>query len=498
MMAEISNIINVALIPEGRLAQRDNLNVTGIITSSSNVLSTSEPYRIYRSAGQVNGDFGTTSIEAQYAAAFFGTTPNPVNAGGYLVVGYWRAADEATQATAATLKGAEISEAAIIPELQKITDGSFEVVVDGVTKNASNLNLQTVTTLNDVINIINAELTGATASLDNLGIVITSDSTGSLSTLSFAAPNGLGTFIGHLLGLAEGTGAKLTQGLAAGVIAAEAMVDAVDRLRAEAGVRGVMFIDTPTTSDVLALAEWSKANSVLIYDVFSNPANLVIDSNNVCWKIKLASLTTYRMLYSKANNRKFAASYMSRTHTVNFNAENSALTMHMKELAVPAEDYTETEITAAKRVGLDIYTTSKLTPIVLTSGSNDFVDNVYNFIGFVDALQTDLFNLLKQTGTKIPQTTRGVNQLVDQCEKTTRGFVRSGVFAPGAWSSPDSFGDLATFTRSILDKGFYFLAGALSDQPQSDRQARKSPVIQGAVKNAGAIHSADVIINLNL
>jgi len=38
----------------------------------------------------------------------------------------------------------------------------------------------------------------------------------------------------------------------------------------------------------------------------------------------------------------------------------------------------------------------------------------------------------------------------------------------------------------------------LSDQAQADRQARKSPVIQGAVKNAGAIHSADIIINFNI
>jgi hypothetical protein len=38
----------------------------------------------------------------------------------------------------------------------------------------------------------------------------------------------------------------------------------------------------------------------------------------------------------------------------------------------------------------------------------------------------------------------------------------------------------------------------LKDQPQADRQARKSPVLQGAVKNAGAIHSVDIIINFNL
>jgi len=72
------------------------------------------------------------------------------------------------------------------------------------------------------------------------------------------------------------------------------------------------------------------------------------------------------------------------------------------------------------------------------------------------------------------------------------------VFAPGTWSSPDYFGDRETFERNIEENGFYWIAGALADQPQSDRQVRKSPVLQGAVKNAGAIHSASIIINFNL
>jgi len=90
-----------------------------------------------------------------------------------------------------------------------------------------------------------------------------------------------------------------------------------------------------------------------------------------------------------------------------------------------------------------------------------------------------------------------VQQLVDQAEKTSQGFVRAGVFAPGTWSSPDTFGNVDVFKRSIESRGFYWLAGRLSDQPQQDRQDRKSPILQGAVKNSGAIHSVDAIIYFN-
>ena len=192
-----------------------------------------------------------------------------------------------------------------------------------------------------------------------------------------------------------------------------------------------------------------------------------------------------------------AASYMARVHTVNFAAENSALTMHLKELSVAAEEYTQTEVNNAKMVGLDLYTTIKLTPAILTSGANAFTDERYNLIALVDALQVDMYNSLKLTGTKIPQTRPGVNTLVDGLEKTSRQFVRAGVSNPGTWSSPDYFGDRETFERNIFNNGFYWLAGSLAAQAQNSREARESPLIQGAVKLAGAFHSVDLIINVN-
>ncbi|HIH4124351.1 TPA: DUF3383 family protein, partial [Klebsiella pneumoniae] len=42
----------------------------------------------------------------------------------------------------------------------------------------------------------------------------------------------------------------------------------------------------------------------------------------------------------------------------------------------------------------------------------------------------------------------------------------------------------------------YVYADSVDNQAQSDREARKSPVIQAAIKLAGAIHYADVQINV--
>ena len=57
------------------------------------------------------------------------------------------------------------------------------------------------------------------------------------------------------------------------------------------------------------------------------------------------------MLYSKVANRQFAVAYMARTHTVNFNAENSANTMNLKSYQLLPEEFSQTEVNACKAVG---------------------------------------------------------------------------------------------------------------------------------------------------
>ena len=498
MSVSINNVVTVTLLQSGALAMADNPNVVTMLTSEQQgPLSSASRYRIYADSDSVATDFGTASKAYDFALSFFGTSPNATNAGGFLVIGYWRGAEETVVATSASLNGAQLSEATIVGALQQVADGTLTVDVDGTPEALTGLDFQSATTLAAIVDVIDAELTGATASISDQRVVITSDTSGASSTVTFASDPGTGTFIGQTLALTTGSGGFLTQGAAAETLTAETKLAAITELFAQVKFRGAMFIDNPTDEESKALAEFGQANDVLQYDVFDAPANLTVDPTNVVWDIKLSSLTNYRMLFSKAGNRKLAASYMARAHTVNFAAENSALTMHLKELSVAAEEYTQTQVNQAQTVGLDLYTTIKLTPAILTSGANGFTDYAYNIISFSDYLQIDMYNLLKSTGTKIPQTTRGINQLVDQAEKTTIQFVRAGVFAPGTWSSPDTFGDLDTFKRGISNNGFYWLAGSLSAQAQNSREARESPVLSGAVKMAGAVHSVDLIVRVN-
>lgn len=495
--ASITNVVNVALIPEGQQAEFDNMNLITVFTGEQGVIASAERFRTYRDAASVAADWGSASAVTEYANTVFGTKPNAVNFGGSLIVALHRATTENVAATAATLESAQMVEATVLDILQTITDGSFTIDVDGTPVIVTGLDFTSTTDLDGVATLLDAGITGATVAHDNGYITVTSGTTGVLSLLTAFEVHSTGTFIGEILSLSDGSGSTLTQGAAAVVLGVETKVESLTATKALINFKGSCFIDLVLDAEVDDIAAWAQANQSIVYNVFSGSDYLDVDPANPVWAVRLASQSSFRCLYSKSGNRRFAASYMARTHTVNFSAENSAITMHLKTLNVPAESYSQTEIDAAKRVGLDIYTTIKDVSVVLTSGANDFVDNVYNLIAYIDAIQTENFNLLKATGTKVPQTTKGVNQLVARNEKASRRYVRAGVFAPGTWSSPDSFGNIDTFNRNIEQFGFYVLAGLLKDQPQNERQQRKSPVVQIAVKNAGAIHSAEIIINFN-
>lgn len=497
-MANINNVINILIQKEGTAAQADNPNIVCVMTDEQGVLSSNERYREYLDVASVGQDFGTSSDTYAFASAFFGTKRNSIQAGGSFVVGFYRSASEAVSATSATLKSVQLDEDTVLEQLRQISDGSFKITVDAGTEQVvSAVDFRTVNSLDDVVTALNTAITGATVTLSNSYITITSDTTGATSTLTYLSAHTSGTFVGTILTLSSGSGGTLTQGVASQTLTAETKVEALTAVKAQRNFKGVCFIDTMLDAEVPLVASWAQSNETLVYETFQSVDYLEIATDNPVWTVKLSGQDYFRCLYSKAGNRQMSASYMAYVHSVDFTAEKSAFTMHLKDLNIPAENYSQTEIQKAYNVGLDIYTIigNETSKGIFTSGANDFVDNIYNLMAYKEQMQVDVFNVLKGTSTKIAQTTQDVNKLVDQCEKTTAQFVRAGVFAPGTWTSPDFFGNIDVFKRNIEQQGFYFLAGKLSDQSTADRQARKSPTIQGAVKNAGAIHKVNLLIS---
>ena len=497
-MASISEVVNVSLVKGGKLVEPNNVNAVAIFTSSP-PLSTKERYRLYKNVSSVESDFGATSMEAKYAQVAWAQSPNPNDAGGAIAFCYYRENEEFLEAQSGSLEGSPIDVDTVLTMLYKQSDWSMDIKVDDVVKELRDLDFRKCVTLFDVADVLEVAIEDATVHAAGTKLLIKSKTTGKSSKVSTAIKADDGEYVGFLLQLDADCGVVVSVGKEEETLINESKSEALSAVYEDYKFGGYCFMAHLKDSEINSLATWNQANNVLGYITVDGANKLDKEPSNPVWSLMLSGQTNTRVTHSKVSNRLMACGYMSRCHVVNFSAANSAQTMHLKELAnVEAELYTDSEVASAKSVGIDVYTTIKNAPLLLTSGVNDYTDNRYNLISFQQDMQVALFNLLKSTGTKIGQTEQGVRQIESAAEKECSRYCNSAVFGAGEWTSPDFFGDRETFLNSIRTKGYYVLSQRLEDQTLAERQNRQAPVLQVAVKNVGAMHSIDCIINFNL
>ena len=193
------------------------------------------------------------------------------------------------------------------------------------------------------------------------------------------------------------------------------------------------------------------------------------------------------------------AAYAGRALSTNFNGSNTTQTMHLKSLSgtQPDPGITQTILTSAIAAGADTYPSIQGVAKVFCSGANDFFDNQYNLQAFIGSLQVAGFNALAQVGTKLPQTEQGMNVLKGAYQQVCQQFVGNDFIAPGAWTSGTTFGNQTSMLSNIASNGYYIYSVPVSQQLPAVRVTRAAPLIQIAVKYAGAIQSSNVIVYVN-
>ena len=194
-----------------------------------------------------------------------------------------------------------------------------------------------------------------------------------------------------------------------------------------------------------------------------------------------------------------SAAYMGRALSTNFNGSNTTQTMHLKPLVTiqPDPTMTQTILGLALAAGADTYISLQGVSAVFTSGANQFWDQVYNLLWFVGALQVAGFNYLAQAGTKIPQTENGMDGLKGAYRVVCEQAVTNQYAAPGAWNSATLFGNPADLIANVAQRGYYIYSLPVSQQLQAARAARQAPIVQIALKQAGAVQESTVIVNVN-
>lgn len=469
-----------------------------LVLGPSTVIDVVERFRTYNNLTQVGADFGNTAPEYLAAQAWFAQNPAPNS----LFIGRW-----VQSASAGQLIGGAVSAAnQVITVWTAITTGSFTVSINGTAKNITGLNFSGQSTMTGVAGVIQTALNSAVSGTTCIwqpvynNFVITSPTTGTSSTISVLSPEGTGTDISTLMSGTTATGAYVANGLAA-----ESALSCVQYFDQNYPTMWFgLYLASGASTDYLAIAGYIDGVAGRHFQgVPTQDANCLNASNNTNIAYLLQQLNYNWSTVQYSSTSLYAVvSLLARILTTAWNQSNTAISlMYKQEPGITPETLTATQAAALKGFNCNVYasyaigTTLSGTPIIQygTVPSGNYVDTVIGAAALAGTIQTNMFNALFTTPTKIPQTDAGQGQLEGQIVNALQQFVRNGYLGPNVWDG-QSFGNVAN--GQFLPNGWYVYQPKLADQNAAQRAGRVSVPFQVAAVLAGAINTASVAINV--
>ena len=281
----------------------------------------------------------------------------------------------------------------------------------------------------------------------------------------------------------------------------ETLTDAINRTASLVQYFGILSTKDYDAAEVKSAAAVVQTMNKMMF-VVSNSATDIAASGSFKEIAEAGYDKTRCLVYlsdTTVDAKVMASAYAGRALSTAFEGSNTTQTMHLKDLIGVVADpaMTQTQLELCQACGADCYVNIAGVAKTFTSGVNGFFDQVYNRCWFLGALEVAGFNALAKVSTKIPQTEPGMTLLKGAYRLICEQAVRNGYVAPGAWNSADRFGDVEAMLRNIEEVGYYIYSLPVNLQSQTDREARKAPLVQIAIKEAGAIHSTSVIVYIN-
>jgi hypothetical protein len=487
----LTNIINISIAtPQPGIGAYNTSNLAIISRDTVNLATFGTlGYKIYTSPTQVATDFGTGSNTYAMANAVFSQQPNILLGGGYLVIiPFLSTAQVAQQTVTIPLSTGGLP----------ASTGAFVL-----TYSASNSTSMAWNAISSVIQTSIRAITGlTTATVTNA----TYQANGAIASfqVNFVGVSGAAALMTVTTDtLADSAAVAITPTVATTIVGSstgETLDQAIIRSSTLVQYFGVMASEVCTQAVLLLAASVIQSMNKLLFDVTYTAADVA--SNGRCAVIQQASFTQTRCLFYDdvlATALTFMAAYAGLGLSTVFTGSNTTQTMHLKTLAAisPDPNLTQTLLTQAVAAGADTYPSLQGVSKVFCSGLNDFFDNQYNLQWFAGALQVAGFNYLATTNTKIPQTEIGMDGLKGAYRAVCEQAVANQFLAPGTWNSATTFGNISSLVKNVAQRGYYIYSQPISLQSQAARVARQAPLVQMAIKYAGAIQSTSVIVYVN-
>lgn len=476
----VSRVVNVAVEMSPTAAALRNFG-SCLILGDSDIIDTDERIRLYSSISDIATDFGISSREYLAAQAFFSQSPQPTQ----VYIGRW-----AKSATAGRLRGRTLSSAEQdISLFTAITTGTLSLTIDGASKSMASIDLSAETNLNGVASQISSAL-GVSGSCAWTGerFVITSATTGTSSTVATTDTGTLSSLMGFAGSATSVAG-----------VAAESLASAITALLDYNTWYMVCVAPDASDDSIVEAAGLIEAASPSRMIGFTTQNTTEIDStasSTLGSRLKGLGYNRTILVYS-SDSPVAAASVFGRMATINFEGSNTTLTLKFKQLpGVTAENLRSSQAEALKSHNVNAFCAYQNDTSILQEGITSggwFIDETHGLDWLQNRVETDLWNLL-YTSKKVGQDESGATAIVSCVNKSLEQGVANGLIAPGVWNG-DAFGALES--GDTLSTGYYVYIQPFDEQSQSDREARKAPPIQIAVKLKGAVHFINVTITVN-
>ena len=478
----ISNVIRVTV--QGVQRSRTPKNVNDVALFTPETPNNVNEYMYVIDPQDVAEAYGSNSLTYKMALNVFAQDANLLTGKGGLVI---IPMNGATNAISASVTSASITD---LTDFQSVTDGGLKITVDGVATEVTGLDFSNVSTVADVAKVISNATSVCSISVSGSTITFGSKSFGDNSSITLgAATSGTDITDTDYLNIAGGSS------VAGADATGETLAEAITRTYGKIAYTGVMCAKYMSDGEVSAASAIVSANDLIFVNVWYSSADIL----GSCYTIQQATQNKTRCLvYTNGfeEAKLMMAAYVGRAFSVNFEGTDVSQTMNLKALrnVSPDLNISQTDYNNAETSGVDLYISYEGDPAVVSNGANGYFDVVYENMALKFYAQVGLYNALKTTGTKIPQTEAGVTVLKNALGIVFKQFVRNGIIAPGQWNSAQTFGDPETFRANIANQGWYVYSMPVAQQSQAERETRVAPYIQGACKRAGAIHEADVLI----
>lgn len=497
----INRLIAVSVTLAAAAAQGINFNSL-LMLGSSNVINMQEKVRSYNSLAQVAADFGTNAPEYFAAQAYFGQNPQPSQ----LYIGRW-----AYTATAGLILGTPLTpQQQLLSHWTAINNGAFKIGVDGGgVQGVANLDFTGAGNLNAVAAIIQAGIRALAGSYANVTCVwnaqtfqfqIASGTTGPASAVAALQAPAAGTDISGagFLGMVAADNPTIVPGFAA-----ESALAAVVRMDLlPLSWYGLTFanVDNLQAADYLQVAAYIEADSnPHLFGITSQEAAAIVGPDTTSIGALLKAAGYNRTFPQWSSTSKWACcSIFGRILTTNFSGSLTTIIVAWKdEPGITPEQLNSTQADVLDSNNYSYFAGFNNDDAIIVNGtvaSGHYIDEIIGTDWLGNQIQTNLWNKLRTTPTKVPQTDQGMNDLATVIEAACIQGVTNGLLAPGTWES-NGFGQIKP--GDWLGQGFYVYAPPIASQSPADRAARKSVLFQVAAKLAGGVQEAQVAVTVN-